>query len=320
MILTALWGVKSAASRGGEALSLLRRIFAARMTPFGTGHMVARILNGAQIARELRAQMRDTVAKTVAGGKRPPGLAVILVGNDPGSVVYVNAKRRDCEQVGFHSVVQHVSANVTQQDLENRVDALNGDASIDGILVQLPLPKHIDADRIIDHIHPHKDIDGFHPYNIGRLALRRPVLRSCTPKGIMQLLDRTGIEYKGAEATVIGASNHLGRPMGLELLRVGCTVTTAHKFTIDTAAKARLADILIAAAGVPGLVKGDWVKPGAVVIDVGFTRDADGNLQGDVVFEEAVEHASWITPVPGGVGPMTRLALLQNTLISAQRS
>ncbi len=279
--------------------------------------MAARILHGAQIARELRNEMRETVAAAVAAGKRPPGLAVILVGDDPGSVVYVSAKRRDCDQVGFHSVVQHVSANVTQKDLESRVVALNRDASIDGILVQLPLPAHIDADRIIDRIDPEKDIDGFHPYNIGRLALRRPALRSCTPKGIMQLLDRTGIEYKGAEATVIGASNHLGRPMGLELLRVGCTVTTAHQFTVDTAAKARVADILIAAAGVAGLVRGDWIKPGAVVVDVGFTRDANGKLHGDVVFEEARERAAWITPVPGGVGPMTRLALLQNTLISA---
>ena len=247
--------------------------------------MAAKILDGARIARELRNEMRKTVAAIVAAGQRPPGLAVILVGDDPASTAYVNAKRRDCEQVGFHSVVQHVSANTTQQDLEGRVVALNGDAAIDGILVQLPLPAHIDADSVIDHIDPDKDIDGFHPYNIGRLALRRPVLRSCTPKGIMQLLDRTGIEYKGAEATVIGASNHLGRPMGLELLRVGCTVTTAHKFTIDTAAKARVADILIAAAGVPGLVKGDWIKPGAVVIDVGFTRDAQGKLHGDVEFE-----------------------------------
>ena len=279
--------------------------------------MVAKILNGAQLARELRDTMRQTVATGMASGRRPPGLAVILVGNDPASVVYVNAKRRDCEQVGFHSIVQHVSANVTQQDLEIRVAHLNDDNSIDGILVQLPLPPHIDADRIIDHIDPAKDIDGFHPYNIGRLALRRPVLRSCTPKGIMQLLDRTGIEYKGAEATVIGASNHLGRPMGLELLRVGCTVTVAHKFTIDTAAKARGADILVSAAGVPGLVRGDWVKPGAIVIDVGFTRDANGKLLGDVVFDAARQRASWITPVPGGVGPMTRLALLQNTLISA---
>ena len=279
--------------------------------------MAARILDGARIARELRDGMRESVAAAVAAGRRPPGLAVILVGNDPGSLVYVNAKRRDCEQVGFHSVVQHVSANVTQQDLEGRVAALNLDAGIDGILVQLPLPDHIDADRIIDRIDPDKDIDGFHPYNIGRLALRRPVLRSCTPKGIMQLLDHTGIEYKGAEATVIGASNHLGRPMGLELLRVGCTVTTAHKFTVDTAAKAREADILIAAAGVPGLVRADWVKPGAIVVDVGFTRDENGRLHGDVAFEEVRERAAWITPVPGGVGPMTRLALLQNTLISA---
>jgi len=281
--------------------------------------MAARILDGAGLAQSLRIEMRDTVAAAVAAGRRPPGLAVILVGDDPGSVAYVNWKRRDCEQVGFHSVVQRISDRATQDELERRVVAFNDDPSIDGILVQLPLPAHIDADRIIDRIDPQKDVDGFHPYNIGRLALRRPALRSCTPKGIMQLLDKTGIEYKGAEATVIGASNHLGRPMGLELLRVGCTVTTAHKFTIDAASKARVADILIAAAGVPGLVKGDWVKPGAVVVDVGFTRDAHGKLHGDVLFDEAREHAAWITPVPGGVGPMTRLALLQNTLISANR-
>ena len=279
--------------------------------------MSARILDGKQIAKDLRDSIRKSVAMATAAGGRPPGLAVVLVGGDPASEVYVRAKRRDCDEVGFHSVVQQVSANVTQEDLEGRIHALNADRSIDGILVQLPLPAHIDADRVIDCIDPGKDVDGFHPYNIGRLALRRPALRSCTPKGIMQLLEHTGIDFLGAEATVIGASNHIGRPMGLELLRCGCTLTIVHKFSRDAAAKARNADLLIAAAGKPRLVTGDWVKPGAVVIDVGFTRDAQGQLHGDVAFEEVARRAAWITPVPGGVGPMTRVALLQNTLAAA---
>lgn len=279
--------------------------------------MAARILDGKQIAKDLRNEIRLAVDDRAASGLRPPGLAVLLVGSDPASEVYVGAKRRDCEQVGYHSIVEHLSASVTQQDLEAHINTLNADPTIDGILVQLPLPEHIDAHRIIDTIDPRKDVDGFHPYNIGRLALRRPTLRSCTPKGVMLLLEHTGIELKGAEATVIGASNHLGRPMGLELLLAGCTPTVAHKFTHDTGAIARRADIVISAVGKPGLVGGDWIKPGAIVIDVGFTRDADGKLHGDVVFDEVKQHAGWITPVPGGVGPMTRVALLQNTLIAA---
>lgn len=279
--------------------------------------MAARILDGKQIAKDLRNEIRLAVDDRAASGLRPPGLAVLLVGSDPASEVYVGAKRRDCEQVGYHSIVEHLSASVTQQDLEAHINTLNADPTIDGILVQLPLPEHIDAHRIIDTIDPRKDVDGFHPYNIGRLALRRPTLRSCTPKGVMLLLEHTGIELKGAEATVIGASNHLGRPMGLELLLAGCTPTVAHKFTHDTGAIARRADIVISAVGKPGLVGGDWIKPGAIVIDVGFTRDGDGKLHGDVVFDEVKQHAGWITPVPGGVGPMTRVALLQNTLIAA---
>jgi methylenetetrahydrofolate dehydrogenase (NADP+)/methenyltetrahydrofolate cyclohydrolase len=280
-------------------------------------YMAARILDGKQIAKDLRNEIRLAVDDRAASGLRPPGLAVLLVGSDPASEVYVGAKRRDCEQVGYHSIVEHLSASVTQQDLEAHINTLNADPTIDGILVQLPLPEHIDAHRIIDTIDPRKDVDGFHPYNIGRLALRRPTLRSCTPKGVMLLLEHTGIELKGAEATVIGASNHLGRPMGLELLLAGCTPTVAHKFTHDTGAIARRADIVISAVGKPGLVGGDWIKPGAIVIDVGFTRDGDGKLHGDVVFDEVKQHAGWITPVPGGVGPMTRVALLQNTLIAA---
>ena len=196
--------------------------------------MTARILDGKQIAKDLRGEIRQAVDDRAASGLRPPGLAVLLVGSDPASEIYVAAKRRDCEQVGYHSIVEHLSYNVTQEDLEERIVALNADPVIDGILVQLPLPEHVDAHRIIDTIDPRKDVDGFHPYNIGRLALRRPTLRSCTPKGVMLLLEHTGIELKGAEATVIGASNHLGRPMGLELLLAGCTPTVAHKFTHDT--------------------------------------------------------------------------------------
>ena len=279
--------------------------------------MKARILDGKAIAAECRAWIRTEVRRRVADGARPPGLAVVLVGNDTASEIYVNAKQRDCEQVGFHSLVERVPATVTQAELEDLVATLNATAQIDGILVQLPLPRHIDADRITDQIDPAKDVDGFHPYNIGRLALRRPALPPCTSKGVMLLLDSTGIDYLGARATVIGASNHVGRPMALELLRVGCTVEVAHKFTRDTAACAKQADILISAVGRPGLVAADWIKPGAVVIDVGITRDRQGRLHGDVNFADAAEVAAWITPVPGGVGPMTRAALMLNTLQAA---
>jgi methylenetetrahydrofolate dehydrogenase (NADP+)/methenyltetrahydrofolate cyclohydrolase len=280
--------------------------------------MTAKILDGKAIAKAARTTLKAGVDKRIAAGGRPPGLAVILVGNDPASEIYVKAKRRDCEEVGFHSNVQHLSSNITQEDLEERVEALNGDTSIDGILVQSPLPDHIDEDRIIDLIDPLKDVDGFHPYNIGRLALRRPSIRSCTPMGIMQLLAHTGVPIRGLDATVIGASNHVGRPMGLELLLAGCTVTTAHKFSRDTEACVRRADILVSAVGRQGLVPGSWIKPGAIVIDVGMNRDEQGKLHGDVIFDEAREVAGWITPVPGGVGPMTRVAMLQNTFAAAE--
>ena len=280
--------------------------------------MTAQILDGRALAKSLRGDLQASVTARIANGQRPPGLAVILVGNDPASEIYVKHKRRDCEEVGFHSNVQHLSENITQQDLEERVVALNEDPTIDGILVQLPLPDHIDAHRIIDGIDPFKDVDGFHPYNIGRLVLRRPALRPGTPKGIMALLEQTGTPIRGLDATIIGASNHVGRPMGLELLLAGCTVTMAHKFSKDARAAARSADILVSAVGKPGLVKGDWIKPGAIVIDVGITRADNGTLHGDVAFDEALEVAGWITPVPGGVGPMTRVAMLQNTLIAAE--
>jgi methylenetetrahydrofolate dehydrogenase (NADP+)/methenyltetrahydrofolate cyclohydrolase len=282
--------------------------------------MPAKILDGKAIAQAAKDELKAAVQARIAAGERPPGLAVILVGNDPASEIYVKGKRRDCEEVGFHSNFQHLSANITQEDLEERVEALNNDASIDGILVQSPLPAHINGDRIIDQIDPLKDVDGFHPYNIGRLALRRPSVRSCTPMGIMQLLEHTGVPIRGLDATVIGASNHVGRPMGLELLLAGCTVTTAHKFSRDTEGCVKRADIVISAVGKRGLVPGRWIKPGAIVIDVGITRDENGKLHGDVVFEEAVEVASWITPVPGGVGPMTRVAMLQNTFAAAEHT
>ena len=280
--------------------------------------MGAKVLNGRALAKRLRDGIAEDVAAMVANGQRPPALAVILVGNDPASEIYVNLKRRDCEQVGMRCDIQHLEDSITQEELERRVAALNADPEVDGILVQVPLPEHIRADRIIDIVDPAKDVDGFHPYNIGRLALRRPALRPGTPKGIMQLLEQTRVPLRGLDATILGASNHVGRPMGLELLLAGCTVTTAHKFSKDTKACARSADILISAVGKPGLVPGDWIKPGAIVVDIGITRTDSGKLHGDVIFDEACEVASWITPVPGGVGPMTRVAMMQNTLMAAR--
>lgn len=280
--------------------------------------MMAQILDGKAIAKQIRIEIASEIGLWQQQGLRLPGLAVILVGDDPASEVYVKGKRRDCDEVGFHSIVQHLSANVTQQDLEDRIDALNQDGAIDGILVQTPLPDHIDEPRIIDRIDPSKDVDGFHPYNIGRLAIRRPAFRSCTPQGVMMLLDHLAIDYKGLDATVIGASNHVGRPMGLELLLAGASVTTVHKFTRNIADKVRLADIVVSAVGKPGLVPPQWIKPGAIVIDVGITRGENNKLYGDVQFEAVKEVASWITPVPGGVGPMTRVALLKNTLQAAK--
>ncbi|MDA1076047.1 MAG: bifunctional methylenetetrahydrofolate dehydrogenase/methenyltetrahydrofolate cyclohydrolase FolD [Proteobacteria bacterium] len=280
--------------------------------------MTARILDGKSIAKGLRATLCEEVRQRLALGLRAPGLAVILIGNDPASLVYVKAKRRDCEEVGFHSAAYHFEEAITQAELEKLLDELNADPQIHGILVQTPLPAHINSDAIIERIDPLKDVDGFHPYNIGRLAVRRPALRSCTPLGVMQLLDHTGVAIRGLDATVIGASNHLGRPMGLELLLAGCTVTTAHKFSRNTRAVVQRADIVVSAVGKPGLVSGEWIKPGAIVIDVGITRAANGKLHGDVQFEAASERASWITPVPGGVGPMTVISLLQNTLTAAR--
>ncbi|WP_127477443.1 bifunctional methylenetetrahydrofolate dehydrogenase/methenyltetrahydrofolate cyclohydrolase FolD [Sulfurivermis fontis] len=281
--------------------------------------MSAQIIDGKAIASRLRQQVKQRVDERVAKGLRAPGLAVILVGNDPASEVYVAHKRKDCAEVGFASRAYDLAADTSEQQLLGLIDELNDDASVDGILVQLPLPAHIDAEKVIERIHPDKDVDGFHPYNIGRLALRMPVLRPCTPRGVMVLLESLGQSLKGMHAVVVGASNIVGRPMGLELLLAGCTVSTCHRFTRDSAALARQADIVVVAVGKPGLVKADWIKPGAIVIDVGINRTADGKLVGDVDYAGVSQVAGWITPVPGGVGPMTRALLLQNTLDAADK-
>lgn len=279
--------------------------------------MSANLLDGNAIARQHRKLIAERVRQRAASGLRPPGIAAILIGEDPASAIYVRGKERDCREVGFHTDFRHLPAETEQSTLLDMIDELNAAEAIDGILVQLPLPLHIDPDSVIERIDPAKDVDGFHPFNIGRLALRRPALRPCTPKGIMTLLASTGIEIRGLDAVVIGASNHVGRPMGLELLLAGCTVTTAHKFSRFTAGHIRQADIVVSAVGRPGLVRGDWIKPGSIVIDVGITRDDGGKLRGDVEFDVACERAGWITPVPGGVGPMTRVSILENALAVA---
>ena len=276
--------------------------------------MTARIIDGKAIAAQVRSEVREAVAARVRAGLRPPGLAVILVGSDPASQVYVRNKRRACDEVGFVSRSHDLPVDTGEDALLALIDELNADPAIDGILVQLPLPAHIDPERIIERIHPDKDVDGFHPYNVGRLALRVPRLRPCTPYGIMRLLEHTGEVFKGRDATIVGASNIVGRPMALELMLAGATVTVCHRFTRDTAEHVRRADIVVAAVGKPGLVRGDWIREGATVIDVGINRLEDGRLVGDVEFEPAAERAAWITPVPGGVGPMTVAMLLKNTL------
>jgi methylenetetrahydrofolate dehydrogenase (NADP+)/methenyltetrahydrofolate cyclohydrolase len=280
--------------------------------------MTAKLIDGKTIAANLRKDIAKRVAERRQQGLRAPGLAVILVGSDPASQVYVSHKRKDCEEVGFVSVAHDLPATTTQGELLGLIDQLNRDNAIDGILVQLPLPAHLDASQLLERINPDKDVDGFHPFNVGRLSQRMPLLRSCTPKGIMTLLESTGVDLHGQHAVVVGASNIVGRPMALELLLAGCTVTVTHRFTKDLASHVAQADIVVAAAGKTGLVKGAWIKPGAIVIDVGINRQADGKLVGDVEYDVAVERAGWITPVPGGVGPMTRACLLENTLHAAE--
>jgi methylenetetrahydrofolate dehydrogenase (NADP+)/methenyltetrahydrofolate cyclohydrolase len=278
--------------------------------------MTAKVLDGKRIADTLLDDLAERVRARVDAGLSRPGLAVILVGNDPASGVYVRNKRRACERVGIHAYDYDLPAQTTDAELLALIDRLNTDPKIHGILMQLPLPDGRDGTWLIDRIDPNKDVDGFHPTNVGRLALRQFGLRPCTPRGITTLLAYTDQPVRGRSAVIVGVSNHVGRPMGLELLIAGCTVTSCHKFTSKEVLEAhvRQADILVVAVGKPAMIPGDWIKPGAVVIDVGINRMDDGRLCGDVEYAAAAERASWITPVPGGVGPMTVATLMQNTL------
>jgi len=279
--------------------------------------MRAKLINGKEIATQVRQRVAAGVAARKQKGLRAPGLAVILVGNDPASQVYVGNKRKACDEAGVLSLSYDLPADTSQEALEDLVDELNENPAVDGILVQLPLPSHLDADPILVKIRPDKDVDGFHPYNIGRLMQRKPTLRPCTPAGVITLLDSIGTPYKGQHAVIVGASNIVGRPMSMELLLKGATTTVCHRFTDNLEKFVSEADILIAAVGKPGIIKGEWVKSGATVIDVGINRMDDGTLRGDVDFAAAAERASYITPVPGGVGPMTIATLLENTLYAA---
>jgi methylenetetrahydrofolate dehydrogenase (NADP+)/methenyltetrahydrofolate cyclohydrolase len=276
--------------------------------------MTAQIIDGKAISAQLLEGVKQRIAQRAAKGLRVPCLAVVLVGGDPASTIYVRKKRENCEAHGMRSLAHNLPESTTQKELLALVDQLNADASVDGILVQLPLPQHLDATAVIERIDPAKDVDGFHPYNVGRLAQRIPTLRPCTPKGVMTMLASLNIDLKGMNAVIVGASNIVGRPMALELLLAGCTVTVCHRFTKDLPGLLANADIVVAAAGKPGLVKGEWIRSGSIVVDVGINRLESGKICGDVEYETARERAGWITPVPGGVGPMTVATLMENTL------
>ena len=276
--------------------------------------MTAQIIDGKKIAKFLREEVAEQVSSIVSAGKRPPGLAVIFVGSDPASQVYVKNKRKACDEVGFLERSYDLPNTTTQNELIALIEKLNHDPEIDGILLQLPLPAGLDSSEILERIHPHKDVDGFHPYNIGRLAQRIPSLRPCTPKGIMTMIESTKRPLKGLDAVVVGSSNIVGRPMALELLLAGCTTTVCHKYTKDLLSHVHRADLLVVAVGKQEFIPGSWIKEGSIVIDVGINRTESGSLTGDVEFEEARERAGWISPVPGGVGPMTVASLIENTL------
>lgn len=276
--------------------------------------MSAQLINGKAIAEQLLSTIKQRIEQRADSGKRAPCLAVILVGDSPASTIYVANKRRSCEQAGMRSLAYNLPDTISEEALLKLIDELNADDGVDGILVQLPLPDQIDAERVIERIDPGKDVDGFHPYNVGRLALRMPLLRPCTPHGVITMLETLKIDMKGLNAVVVGASNIVGRPMSLELLLAGCTVTTCHRFTKDLPGIIARADLLVVAVGKPGFIKGEWIRDGAIVIDVGINRLESGKICGDVEFESAAQRASWITPVPGGVGPMTVATLMENTL------
>ena len=279
--------------------------------------MAAQLIDGKKISQQRIEAVAQAVKARQEKGLHTPCLAVVLVGDDPASAVYVRNKKLACQKSGIESRSYELPSETTQDDLLKLVDELNGDPAVDGILVQLPLPAHIDSQAVLERIMPHKDVDGFHPYNVGRLVVKMPLMRPCTPKGVMTLLEAYGIDPKGKKAVVVGASNIVGRPQALELLLSRATVTICHSATQNLADEVAAADILVVGVGIPNFVKGEWVKPGAVVIDVGINRLDDGSLCGDVEFDVAKERASMITPVPGGVGPMTIATLLENTLHAA---
>ncbi|MBI5893455.1 MAG: bifunctional methylenetetrahydrofolate dehydrogenase/methenyltetrahydrofolate cyclohydrolase FolD [Deltaproteobacteria bacterium] len=279
---------------------------------------MAKIIDGKALASKIRQELKTEVDKLKTNGIKP-GLAVILVGNNPASKVYVNAKGKACEEVGINSLQHNLPENVEQKELISLIQRLNNTPDVHGILVQLPLPAHIDEENVLEAISPYKDVDGFHPFNIGRLAIGKPALQPCTPFGIMKLLESEGLEISGKHAVVVGRSNIVGKPAAIMLLERHATVTICHSRTKNLSDVTRQADILIAAVGRPKMVKGDWIKKGAIVIDVGVNRLENGSLAGDVDFEEAKQIASAITPVPGGVGPMTIAMLLNNTIEAAKR-
>lgn len=280
--------------------------------------MTAQLINGKEISQQRLEILTKKTAERQSAGLRAPCLAVVLVGDDPASAVYVRNKKTACEKVGFRSLSYELPKETTQETLLKLVDDLNADPEVDGILVQLPLPAQINSQAVLEHILPHKDVDGFHPYNVGRLVVKMPLMRPCTPKGVMTLLEAYGIDPKGKKAVVVGASNIVGRPQALELLLARATVTVCHSATQNLAEEVGAADIVVVGVGIPNFVKGEWIKPGAVVIDVGINRLENGKLCGDVEFEAAKERAAMITPVPGGVGPMTIATLLENTLQAAE--
>lgn len=280
--------------------------------------MTAQLINGKAVSQRCLQNVADEVQKRRESGLRVPGLAVVLVGNDPASAVYVRNKNNACKQVGFESFSYELPDTTSEEELIDLIDKLNKNPEVDGILVQLPLPPQINSQHILERIAVDKDVDGFHPYNVGRLAVRKPLLRPCTPKGVMTLLDAYQIDPKGKKVVIVGASNIVGRPLALEMMLAGATVTVCHRFTQNLAEEVAHADIVVAAVGKPNLIRGDWIREGAVVIDVGINRLADGTLCGDVEFDVAQQRAAMITPVPGGVGPMTIASLMENTLISAQ--
>ena len=279
--------------------------------------MTAQLIDGKKISQERLQLVSAAVAKRLESGLRAPCLAVVLVGDNPASAVYVRNKKSACQKCGIRSLSYELPASTSQEDLLKLIDELNGNAEVDGILVQLPLPEGLDSQAVLERIHPDKDVDGFHPYNVGRLVVKMPLMRPCTPKGVMTLLEAYGIDPKGKKAVVVGASNIVGRPQALELLLARATVTICHSATENLDKEVGAADIVVVGVGIPNFVKGEGIKPGAVVIDVGINRLEDGSLCGDVEFDVAKERAGMITPVPGGVGPMTIATLLENTLHAA---